>query len=51
MRLTEVSTEVIRVKRDDWGAIDVPLLAWDLPFPMPETLRLWDGTGGATQFD
>jgi hypothetical protein len=41
VRLTEVSTEGIRVKREDWGAIDVPLLEFTLPFPMPERLRPW----------
>ena len=41
VRLTEVSPELIRVKRDDWGAIDVPLLEYTVPFPIPEQLRPW----------
>jgi hypothetical protein len=42
VRITEVSTEEIRVKRDDWGAIDIPLLEYTVPFPMPHTLRAID---------
>jgi hypothetical protein len=41
VRITEVSTELIRVKRDDWGAIDIPLLEYTVPFPIPERLRPW----------
>ena len=51
VRIMEVSTEGIRVKRDDWGAIDIPLLAWDVAFPMPATLRPWTGSGSTTPFD
>jgi hypothetical protein len=40
VRILEVSTDAIRVKRDDWGAIDVPLLEYTVDFPIPETLRL-----------
>ena len=39
VRILEVSTDGIRVKRDDWGAIDVPLLEYSLPFPIPDELR------------
>ncbi|HVX06587.1 hypothetical protein [Humibacter sp.] len=42
VRITEVSPEQIRVKRDDWGAIDIPLLEYTLPFPMPPELRVLD---------
>lgn len=42
VRITEVSTDAIRVKRDDWGAIDIPLLEYTVPFPMPQTLRTVD---------
>lgn len=38
VRITEVSTELIRVKRDDWGAIDIPLLEYELAFPIPPEL-------------
>ncbi|WP_291036668.1 hypothetical protein [Herbiconiux sp.] len=39
VRITEVSTERIRVKKDDFGAIDVPMLEYVLPWPMPPELR------------
>ncbi len=39
VRIREVSTEVIRVSREDWGDMTVPLLEHVLPFPSPETLR------------
>ena len=39
VRLTEVTPDEIRVKREDWGAIDVPLLEHTVGFPMPATLR------------
>lgn len=39
VRLTEVSSDAIRVKKDDWGAIDSPMLEYTLPFPIPERLR------------
>ena len=42
VRILEVSTDGIRVKRDDWGAIDVPLLEYSLPFPIPDELRPLD---------
>ena len=42
VRITEVSTDRIRVKRDDWGAIDIPLLEYTVPFPMPPQLRTVD---------
>jgi hypothetical protein len=42
VRITEVSPELIRVKRDDWGAIDIPFLEYTLPFPMPPGLRALD---------
>jgi len=39
VRITEVSTDAIRVKKDDWGAIGAPRLDFTLPFPLPEQLR------------
>ena len=42
VRITEVSTEAIRVKRDDWGAIDIPLVEYTVSFPMPTSLRTLD---------
>jgi hypothetical protein len=43
VRLTEVSTEGIRVKREDWGAIDIPLVEYEVEFPLPDRLRPWAG--------
>ena len=42
VRITEVSDERIRVKRDDWGNIDVPLVEYILDFPIPPQLRTVD---------
>ncbi|HEY1531035.1 MAG TPA: hypothetical protein VGF80_09485 [Galbitalea sp.] len=39
VRILEVSTERIRVKRDDWGDMTVPLLEHTVPFPLPDELR------------
>lgn len=39
VRITEVSTERIRVKKDDFGAIDVPLREFVLPWPAPPELQ------------
>jgi hypothetical protein len=42
VRITEVSTERIRLKKDDWGAIDAPLVEYEVAFPMPDELRPLD---------
>ena len=39
VRIREVSTQSIRVTREDWGDMTVPLAEHVLPFPMPDTLR------------
>jgi hypothetical protein len=39
VRITEVSTEHIRVAKDDWSANDVPQLAFTVPFPVGGELR------------
>jgi hypothetical protein len=39
VRITEVSTEAIRVKKEDGGAIGGPRLDFAVPFPLPEQLR------------
>lgn len=39
VRITEVSVDGITVKKDDFGAIDVPQLTYRLPFPAPAELR------------
>jgi hypothetical protein len=43
VRIAEVSTQEIRVKKDDWGAIDIPQVMFTLPFPAPATLRVFGG--------
>jgi hypothetical protein len=39
VRIVEVSTERIRVKKEDWGAMDAPAVHYAVPFPIPERLR------------
>jgi hypothetical protein len=39
VRIAEVSTREIRVKKDDWGDMTAPQLFYALPFPAPDTLR------------
>jgi hypothetical protein len=39
VRMTEVSTDRIRVKKEDWGDMAAPLREYTLPFPIPESLR------------
>lgn len=38
VRITEVSTRGIVVKKDDFGAIDAPLVRYELVWPMPPEL-------------
>ncbi|GAA2451994.1 hypothetical protein [Agromyces soli] len=38
VRITEVSTRGIVVKKDDFGAIDAPLVRYELAWPMPPEL-------------
>jgi len=40
VRITEVSTSGVRVKREDWGDMTVPLREHTLPFPPAERLRV-----------
>ena len=40
VRLTEVSPRGIRLKKEDWGDMTVTQIAFELPFPAPETLRV-----------
>jgi hypothetical protein len=43
VRVTEVSTDGIRVKKDDWGATGAPQMFYALDFPVPkETFRSLD---------
>ena len=41
VRMVEVTPERILVKTDDFGAIDVPSLSFELPWPLPESVRPW----------
>lgn len=36
VRIAEVSTSGIRVKKDDWGDMTAPQVYFDVPFPAPE---------------
>lgn len=42
VRIVEVSRDGIRVKKDDWGAIDSPQLDYRLPWPIPDALTHGD---------
>lgn len=42
VRIVEVSTRGIRVKREDFGAIDVDGEHYELPWPIPADLRAWE---------
>lgn len=39
VRITEVSTQRILVKKDDFGDMNAPINNYELPFPAPEGLR------------
>lgn len=39
VRIIEVSTDLIRVKREDWGAMDIPQEEYQVGFPLPSDLR------------
>lgn len=39
VRLTEVSTRRIRVKKDDFGDITAPLVEYEVAWPLPDELR------------
>ena len=39
VRLVEVTPDGVVVQTDDFGAIDVPVERYDLPWPPPPTLR------------
>lgn len=39
VRITEVSSTSIRVKKDDFGAIDAPVIEHEVPFPIADLLR------------
>ncbi|MEO7122288.1 MAG: hypothetical protein ABI400_04055 [Lacisediminihabitans sp.] len=44
VRVTEVSTTRILVKKDDWGDVSASQLNYTLPWPIPDTLRLLDAS-------
>lgn len=39
VRITEVSAAAVRLKTEDWGAIDAPTVEYTLPFPVTDRLR------------
>jgi hypothetical protein len=39
VRIVDVRPDGIRIKTEDYGAIDVPVSYFELPFPAPTTLR------------
>ncbi|MFF1573484.1 hypothetical protein ACFVWR_12095 [Leifsonia sp. NPDC058292] len=39
VRITEVSTDAIRVKKEDWGDMTATHIDYTVPFPLPEQLR------------
>ena len=43
VRILEVSTQSIRVKREDWGDMTASLIEHVVEFPMPATLRPFVG--------
>jgi len=47
VRIVEASPERVVVKTDDFGAIDVPLETYVLPFPAPDELRPFAGDAHA----
>lgn len=46
VRIVEVTSERVVVKRDDLGSIDAPLVTWTLAFPAPASLRPFEGDPG-----
>jgi len=48
VRIVEVSPHGIRVKLDDFGAIDGPRQYFELGWPMPPELRTWSPDADAT---
>lgn len=47
VRIVEVATSGIRVKLDDFGAIDGPRQNYELSWPMPPELRVWSSATDA----
>ncbi len=39
VRITELSADSIRLKKEDGGAIDAPVLNYSVPFPVSDRLR------------
>ncbi len=39
VRITEVSVHGVRLKKEDWGAMDAPAMTYVLPFPVGDRLR------------
>lgn len=43
VRITQVDTNRISLKLDDFGAIDAPATFFEAPFPAPDALQPWAG--------
>ena len=39
VRLVEITADAVRVKTEDWGAIDAPVDEYVVELPVPDTLR------------
>ena len=39
VRIAEVTPELIRVKKDDWGDMTAPQIYYSVPFPVEDRLR------------
>ncbi|MDM4763031.1 hypothetical protein QT381_08425 [Galbitalea sp. SE-J8] len=49
VRITEVSADRIRLKEEDWGAIDGPRVDHEIGFPAPGALRRWAPSSGGAE--
>ena len=43
VRIVEVSPERIRLKKEDWGDVNATAVYYEAAFPMPATLRVFEG--------
>lgn len=43
VRIVEVSTERIRVKKEDWGDVNATAVFYEAPFPVGDVLRVASG--------
>lgn len=47
VRITEVSVDEVRLKKEDWGAMDAPQVYYSTPFPVGQDLRLARGNAAS----